>query len=201
MEARITIEAMSEDMLALVARAVEQVGPIVTAVGPDNLTRRTPCPDFDVRGVVSHLIGGLRAFANVGEGNPMRFDVEPDLDNEDAGAEYQAAAQHLLRAFGQPGALDQTFPMPWGDATGYQLAGFELIELLTHGWDTARGIGVPAAYDDDLVAAALTGARQWVDDSVRTPQMFGPEVSVPADAPLVDQLAGFLGRRPDWTPN
>jgi hypothetical protein len=75
---------------------------------------------------------GLRSFAEVGEGGPLRFDTDPDLTVEDASAEYRAASQRLLRAFGRPGVLERTFAMPWGDSTGYQLAGFELI---------ARGCG------------------------------------------------------------
>jgi hypothetical protein len=64
----------------------------------------------------------------------------------------------------------------------------------SHYCDHGRSVN----YDDELVGAALAGARQWVDDSVRTPQMFGPEVTVPDKAPLMDQLVGFLRRRPDW---
>ena len=88
--------------------------------------------------------------------------------------------------------------MPWGETTGMQLMGFELIELIVHGWDISRSLGRDAPFEDDLVEAALFGARQWVDDSTRTPQLFGPEVPVPDDAPVLDRLVGFLGRHPDW---
>ena len=74
--------------------------------------------------------------------------------------------------------------------------GFELIEVVVHGWDIARSLDVPPPFDDDVVAAALAGARAWVDDSVRTPQLFGPEVTVADDAPVLDRLVGFLGRDP-----
>lgn len=30
--------------------------------------------------------------------------------------------------------------------------------------------------------------------------MFGPEVEVPADAPSLDELLGFSGRDPRWSP-
>lgn len=54
--------------------------------------------------------------------------------------------------------------------------------------------------DPDLLALlTCAGARQWVDDSVRVPGMFGPEVSVHDAAPL-DALVAFLGRDPAWTP-
>jgi hypothetical protein len=44
------------------------------------------------------------------------------------------------------------------------------------------------------VTSVLDGARQWVDAGARTPQLFGPEVVVPEDAPVLDRLVAFLGR-------
>lgn len=78
--------------------------------------------------------------------------------------------------------------------------GFELIELIVHGWDISRSLERTAAFDDDLIQAVLSGAPLWVDDSTRTPQLFGPEVPVPSGAPVLDRLVGFLGRQPDWGP-
>ena len=56
--------------------------------------------------------------------------------------------------------------------------GFELVELLVHGWDIARSLGRKPAYDDDLVAAAPAGAQRWVNDAACVPQLFGPEVAI-----------------------
>lgn len=190
---------MSDDPLMVLGRAVGQVLPTITAVSREDLARPTPCPGFDVRAVVAHLIGGLRGFAEVAEGKPLRFDADPDLDREDAGVEFQVASDRMLRAFGGPGMLERDFAMPWGVTTGAQLVGFELIEVLTHGWDTATAIGRPVRVDDAIVDAALTGAREWVDESVRTPQMFGPEIPATPDARPIDRLVAFLGRQPDWS--
>ena len=87
--------------------------------------------------------------------------------------------------------------MPWGPTTGVQLLGFELIETVVHSWDIARGLGVELPVDDDVVRATLAGARLWVDDSVRVPGMFGPEIPV-SDVPPLDELVAYLGRDPRW---
>ena len=191
---------MEHDLISLVQRAVLAVDPLVASVSSADYQRPTPCEGFDLRMLVAHLIGGLRAFADVAEGKPLGFDADPDLDNENASDEFLKARDRFVAGFAAPELLDRTFPMPWGDTSGMQLAGFELIELTVHGWDIARSLGRSVPLDDDLVEAALFGARQWVDDTARTPQLFGPEVPVAAQAPPIDRLVGFLGRHPDWTP-
>jgi uncharacterized protein (TIGR03086 family) len=191
---------MNDDIVAFVDRAVAAVEPLVAAVSAADHVRSTPCEDFDLGTLVAHLIGGLRGFADVGDGKPLRFDADPDLTTERASEEYRKAADRLVAAFRRPGMLERSFAMPWGDTTGAQLMGFELIELVVHGWDIGRSRGRAIPFDDDLVEATLIGARQWVDDSTRTPQLFGPEVPVPADAPVLDRLVGFLGRHPGWAP-
>ena len=192
-------ERMSEDVLSLATRAIEAVGPVIGSVEVSDLGRSTPCADFDVGTLVAHLIGGLRALADVGEGKPFRFDADPDVTKEPASDAYRKAADRFVSAFRQPGVLERDFKMPWGYTTGRQLVGFELLEVVVHGWDISRSLTArPVRFDDDLVEATLTSARQWVDDSVRTPQMFGLEVSAPPDAPAIDRLVAFLGRHPDW---
>jgi uncharacterized protein (TIGR03086 family) len=189
---------MNEDVISLVRRAVDAVEPLVSSVSSTDHDRRTPCEDFNLAALVAHLIGGLRGFAEVAEGKQLRFGAEPDLRTESAADEFRAAADRFVAGFGTPGTLERTFAMPWGDTTGMQLAGFELIELIVHGWDISRSLGRPADFDNDLVGAALFGAQQWVDDSTRSPQLFGPEVPVADDAPVLDRLVGFLGRQPAW---
>ncbi len=191
---------MNDDRLLFLDRAIAAVEPMVGSVGAADHVRSTPCELFDLGTVVAHLVGGLRGFADIGEGKPLRFDADPDLTTERASDEYRNAADRLVAAFRVPGMLERSFAVPWGDTTGAQLVGFELIELIVHGWDISRSLGRSAPFDDDLVEAALFGARLWVDDSTRTPQLFGPEVPVAADAAVLDRLVGFLGRKPDWTP-
>jgi uncharacterized protein (TIGR03086 family) len=189
---------MNDDVLPCLTRTIDAIEPVIATAAARN-HRPTPCKDLDLATLIGHLIGGVAGFADVGEGKPLRFDADRSVTAETAWREFRHAADRLLAAFGAPGMLERSFAMPWGDTTGQQLVGFELIELVVHGWDISRSLGQATPFDDDLVEAALAGARLWVDDTVRTPQMFGPEVSVAADAPVIDRLVGFLGRNPDWT--
>ncbi len=190
---------MGDDVTALLERAMTAVEPVVASVGADDHDRPTPCPGFDLAALLGHVVGGLRGFGDVGEGLPLRFDLDPDVRVEPVADEYRRAADRLLAAFARPGVVERTYAMPWGDTTGQQLLGFELIELVVHGWDICRSLGRALVVDSDIVEATLRGAQMWVDDSARTPQLFGPEVSSNPEAPVLERLVAFLGRHPEWS--
>ncbi len=186
-------------MIELLTRAAHSAEAVLARLDPPDHDRPSPCPEMTVAQVAAHLIGGVRGFAEVGEGGELRFDAdfEPDLDHEPVADAYRSAIDRLLAAFTEPGRIDSTYAMPWGPTTGVQLLGFELIETVVHSWDVARGLGVELQVDDDVVRATLAGARLWVDDSVRVPGMFGPAVPV-SKVPPLDELVAFLGRDPGW---
>ncbi len=190
---------MADPLLELVRTAALHTESIVAQCMGDRLREPTPCPELDVGKLASHLIGGLTGFADVAEGKDLQFAADPDLTNHDTRRAFRAAVDRMLQSFDGP-ALEQTYTMPWGESTGRQLVGFELIEVLTHGWDLARALRIDSTMPEDLAAVALESSRLWVDDSTRVPTLFGPEVPVPPSAPVTDRLAGFLGRDPAWTP-
>ncbi len=187
---------MADDIIEQLKSAIADVDPIVAGVGRDHYALPTPCAGFDVRALVGHLIGGMRGFADVGEGGSLSFDLDPDLDTEDALSEYRSAASRLVAAWSAPGAMERTYNMPWGEMQGFQLVGFAFLEVLTHGWDIAKAVGLDRTIDSELAEAALASARMWVDASARTPMLFGPEVTAADDAPAPVRLAAFLGRQP-----
>ena len=185
---------MTEDSIALLERAVAVAGGLVAGVRADQWEWRTPCPDFDVRALVQHMVGGLRQFTSVARGEPAEATDEPSLEIGDGAATYDDAARRAVAAWASPGALDREYEMPWGRLPGHVLVGFLLIEALGHGWDLARATGQNPAVDNDLADAVLELARTYDGPGMRAPGLFGPAVDVPADAPVLDRLAGFLGR-------
>ena len=103
----------------------------------------------------------------------------------------------MLDAWSPQGVIDRVYPMAWGDTPGDMLVGFSLIEQVTLGWDLAHATGQAARFPSDVVEATSRLAHASVDESVRVPGMFGSAVPVADDAPALDRLAAFLGRRPD----
>jgi len=82
-------------------RAIAQTESIVAAVSPGQLDLPTPCPEYDVRALLSHIVGGLNRVAIVGEGGgalarPARADGVPD---DGWLAAYRTAAARAIAAW------------------------------------------------------------------------------------------------------
>ena len=180
-------------------RAVAQTESIVAAVQSDQLGLPTPCDKYDVRALLSHMVGGLNRIAIVGEGGdalaiPARADGVPDDGWPDA---YRAAAARVRAAWADDARLDAPVTVPWGTVPGRIAVSGYVQEILTHGWDLARATGQPTELDPELASWVLAVARRILPPEPRGGEIpFGPVVPVPPDAGLYAQLAGWLGRQP-----
>jgi Mycothiol maleylpyruvate isomerase N-terminal domain len=68
-QAPVTQAPMTEtDPREIHQRAMAQTELIVAAVEPGQLTLPTPCADYDVGALLSHIVGGLNRIALMGEG-------------------------------------------------------------------------------------------------------------------------------------
>ena len=198
------------DILDLDRRALAAAGEAVARVTAAQLDNPTPCRDWTLRELLSHMLGHNHGFAAAARGETVPaavWDGSPAVD--DPYPAYAESAQAASDAFAAPGALDRQIELPGLGAFPLRIAiGFHFVDYLIHGWDVARSIGAtsgpgggPGYADSELTATALKFASRWPD----VPQMrgpgapFGPKVDVPASAPPFDRLLGLLGRPPDWT--
>ena len=196
-EDRVVMSARSARLLGVVELAIATTEQVLAQIEPGQWHVGTPCEEMDAHAVVEHLVSGLVQFAEAAEGRPFaQPDVSRHFADGTAMQAYDLAGDRLLSAWSEPGRLDATYSMPWGESTGRQLLAFMLIEQVVHGWDLMRATGHDVPWDDDVVEAALDFAVEFDHPSVRVPGMFGPIVPVGDGAPLVDRLAAFLGRNP-----
>src|ERR1700757_1702029 len=101
-------------------RAIAQTEAVVAAVSPAQLTLPTPCPEYDVRALLSHIVGGLNRIALMGEGADA-LAVAPTADGvPDDGwrAAYQAAPPRIPAAWADDPRLDALIEVPWGKIPG-----------------------------------------------------------------------------------
>ena len=193
-----TMTQRTEDPRPLHHRAMDQTGIIVAAVPPGQLSLPTPCTEYDVRALLSHIVGGLTRIAVVGEGGDgLAVCPAPTACPKTAGWPPTArpppgpappGPTTQARRHGR-GALGQG-PRP------HALGGY-MQEILTHGWDLARATGQPTERDPGLAEWSLANARRILPPENRGPGIpFAPPVEPPADARPYTQLAAYLGRRP-----
>jgi len=188
---------------ALVA-AYDHAAGVVVGVRADQLDGPTPCPDYDVATLVSHLVGaGWRAVA-LGRGETPTGEEFPHIELSDAARQLHQAGIEAAGAWSDE-RLAVTTTMPWGETyTGATLVDMYLSELMAHAWDLAVAAGQTPGCDEDLAGAADAAARAMLRpeyrDMMAVGNPFGAEQTAGDDATTLERFAAFMGRRIDWKP-
>lgn len=191
------------DIRSRMLPAADAAARIVLEVPEDRLDAPTPCPGWDVRAVLNHLIlwnargeAAARRLPPAGPGEDHDFTAEPGWAER-----FQQQARETAEAWREPAAWEGNTSLT-GAKEGMPaefIGGIVLGECVLHGWDLAVATGIDPALPDGVVQAAWDWLAPTADMSRRY-GAFGPEVPVPAGAPLLDRLLGLAGRDPSWTP-
>ncbi|MBV9384304.1 MAG: TIGR03086 family protein [Streptosporangiaceae bacterium] len=194
--------ARDTDARPLLERALDQTAGIIAAIPASLAGAATPCPDWDVRAVVRHVVGqDLRNFIVAARGQPTDWRAPADELGEDWAAAFRDRAGQLMAVW-RDADPDRLLVMPGGEhAPLGSRASQQIAELAVHGWDLVKATGQKADLDPALAEHALSWSRQMLRPDFRGPdRAFGLEVPVSPDAPAYDRLAGWFGRDPGWTP-
>jgi uncharacterized protein (TIGR03086 family) len=180
----------------------ENAAVIVSGIDADELSHPTPCPKYDVAGLIDHLVAAGHRAAALGRGQaPPPGDESPHVDLSDAPSQLREAAAEAAQAWGDDSSLSLRHTMPWGEEyTGATLVDMYLAELAAHAWDLARATGQSDRLDPSLALPALEGARAMIKPQYRNMvgpgAPFGAEVRSAPDADDWERLAAFMGRDP-----
>ena len=191
-----------EDRRRTLAAAYENVVTIVSGIAADELGHPTPCPGYDVAGLIDHVVEAGRRAATLGHGHaPPPGDDSPHVALADAPSELRAAAQEAAQAWADDASLSTKTTMPWGaDYAGATLVDMYVAELSAHAWDLAVASGRVDRLDRSLAVPALEGAQAWIKPAYRNlvapGSPFGSEVDVASDATDWDRFIAFMGRDP-----
>jgi uncharacterized protein (TIGR03086 family) len=158
--------------------------------------KQSPCEHWTAREVLGHFIWGTKNLVSLATGGPKPAEQpEADVAGKDAHAGWAAARDNVLAALDHPGALQKDFVGPFGPTTVDGFLGIHQLDCILHAWDIAKTAGLDAHLPPDLAADALPGLKA-LGDGLRGPGLFGPEVTMPANADPVSQLLGITGRKP-----
>src|ERR1700678_4550264 len=180
----------------------ENAAVIVSGISADELGHPTPCPGYDVAGLIDHLVEAGRRAAALGRGQaPPPGDRSPHVELSDAPGQLRSAAEDAAQAWGEDSSLALRYTMPWGEEyTGATLVDMYVAELAAHAWDLARATGQLDRLDPSLALPALDGARAMIKPQYRNMvepgAPFAAEVPPPPGADDWDRLAAFMGRDP-----
>ena len=171
------------DSLAILSRAVDQTEAVLSKVPRDALSEPTPCPGWDVRQLVAHIVSNPQRFVMMARGEEPDWAAQPPLP-DDWTAEFRANGDELLQSWRDAGPDAQSGQMD-----------FQTAELAIHTWDLARATDQSTDLDPEVAERGLAFMSAALTPENREPA-FGREVDVPADAPVYERLVAFAGRDP-----
>ena len=177
---------MSTDLLEQYGRASGWAGTKV-AIAAQKLNAPTPCDDWDVKTLLSHMLETQRYFAGAARGehvSPPSPTPSVVLD-ADPVAQFEQTRTDVLQTFGEPGVIDKTGPS----------LGVAMSDQLLHGWDLAKATEQDATMPDGLAEATLAMIHGIFTAEERK-GILKPEQHVADDASWQDKLLAYSGRQP-----
>ncbi|MEU6934075.1 TIGR03086 family metal-binding protein [Streptomyces sp. 2RAF24] len=179
-------------------KAIALAGRTVAAVRAEQLDGPTPCTEFTVRRLAGHLVAVLRRIALAGRGGDVTTlpTVADDLANTEWQDAWDAAVREVETAWADPAILGRTLTLPFGTIPGAAAAAVWTSEFTVHTWDVATATDQIPDWDPELVAVSYAAMKRGLPDGPRDGAPFGAAVDVDADAPAIDRLVAWCGRKP-----
>ncbi|WP_166659562.1 TIGR03086 family metal-binding protein [Glycomyces sp. NRRL B-16210] len=196
------------DLLTLHRRTMANAAAIVDRVRPDQLGLPTPCAAWNLGQLLAHMTGQNRGFASAARGEDFDLAVWAETAAEEPGEAFAASAEEVVAAFAGDGATERVWPMLVGAdqaarVPGKTALGYHFIDYVVHAWNVAAAIGVPAEFDEDVLAAVLPLAEEVpLEGPTRNGPYapFAPAVPSHEGEGRLERLLAILGRDPAWAP-
>jgi uncharacterized protein (TIGR03086 family) len=164
---------------------------LVAGVRGDQLDDPTPCSDWTVADLLSHV----HQLAAVFTANARKQQPQPPQTLVDTWREAIADQLHdLARAWREESAWHGRVSAGGVEMDAADNAVVAIEELTVHGWDLARATGQDLHVGD--------AALDQVDRFFRLfgEQPFGPAVAAPGRATRLEETVARTGRDPSWEP-
>ena len=178
------------DELASAEDALGVLQQVLHTVAGDDMSRQTPCTQFNVAQLTEHLLNSITAIGGMA-GAEMPATDESDSPER----RVVSAARPALDAWHRRG-LEGNVPFGKGEMPAKGACGILSLEFLVHAWDYARAVGHDVNAPEPLAEYVLSLARATIQPELRSRAGFDDPVAVAQDADALDRLVAFTGRNP-----
>jgi uncharacterized protein (TIGR03086 family) len=173
----------AEDTLGVLQR-------VLHTIAADDMSRPTPCTEFDVSQLTGHLLKSITAL-----GGMVGAEIPARDESDSVERQVVAAARPGLDAWHRRG-LDGNVAFGNGEMPAKGACGIFSIEFLVHAWDYAVAVGHEVNAPEPLSEYVLGLAHKVIRPELRDSAGFDDPVDVPADAGALERLVAFTGRNP-----
>jgi uncharacterized protein (TIGR03086 family) len=178
----------------LLDRARDHALPVIANISDDDLSKPTPCTDYDVRALLDHLLHVVVEFQKLAVKQDADFSHTPSYP--DWRTQYPAESAKLVEAWGRPGAdegIAGNMNLP-----AQTVGGLALLDLTIHASDLALATGQRFEPDTEVLAEVTNLVAQMGPTAIEW-NVFKQPVEAPADASPFEQLLAATGRDPRWS--
>lgn len=185
-------------------RALLAAGEAVAQVRPEDLTRATPCADWDLATLLRHMIGqngGFAAAVSTGDADASAY-VAPTFRPDELNVTWTRSADEVLTAFDTTELQREVRLVeinPDGTFPAAAAVGMHLLDTVIHTWDIATSLDQPYRPDNELVDIVVTQASRVPTGSARTrpAAAFAPVIATTQNDPWLAALATLGRSNPD----
>jgi uncharacterized protein (TIGR03086 family) len=168
----------------------------------------TPCTEWDVRVLMTHLVAWNRLFAAGLLGirppddivaaalatTPGSTDPVPDLIRRSPGHAYRTSVHELLAVLALDPSLAGICRLPIGELPAGTVFDMAMADNIVHGWDLAVATNQDTTIPDDLVTLLERASANLPIERTRG-TIFGPARTTRAGATRQQRALAYLGRR------
>jgi uncharacterized protein (TIGR03086 family) len=178
------------DELASAEAALGALQHVLHPISRDELSKSTPCTEYDVRQLTDHLMNSITVLGGAAGAELPERDSDDSVERQVIGA-----ARPALDAWHRRGLKD-TVTIGTNEIPGTFAVSILSVEFLVHGWDYATATTHPIDVADSLAAYVLGLAHKVITPEGRATVGFDDPIAVPEDASALDRLIAFTGRNP-----
>lgn len=181
------------DELASAEAALGALQHVLHPIARDELSKSTPCPEYDVGQLTDHLLKSITLLGGAAGAELPERDTDDSVERQVIGA-----ARPALDAWHRRG-MNETVTLGPNEIPGAFAVSILSIEFLVHGWDYAAATKHPINVAESLADYVLGLAKNVITPEGRATVGFADPVAVADDAPALDRLIAFTGRDPAAT--
>jgi uncharacterized protein (TIGR03086 family) len=178
------------DELASAEAALGALQHVLHPISRDELSKSTPCTEYDVRQLTDHLMNSITVLGGAAGAELPERDSDDSVERQVIGA-----ARPALDAWHRRGLKD-TVTIGTNEIPATFALSILSVEFLVHGWDYATATTHPIDVADSLAAYVLGLAHKVITPEGRATVGFDDPIAVPEDASALDRLIAFTGRNP-----
>ena len=177
--------------------AARELSRLVVGVRDDQLAAATPCRDWTVADLLTHV----HQFATVFAANARKEQAQPPgALVGDWRSAIPAQLDDLARTWGHGSAWEGRVTAGGVEMDAQDNAVVAVEELTVHGWDLARATGQQLRASDSDLDQVDRFFEMYADELASGEGPFGPAAVPPARATRLERIIARSGREPSWEP-